>query len=135
MSSSKEELIADLHEISELYEHLANLNMKTDNLFIEIINDGVESVKLIELRISEIFSLYNSVKVYLSVKSDLSHYEITSLLSFWNEAYLQIYVVAHDDINNKNISWLQDRFENYSSQYEIVENMLKSKIKELKELT
>ncbi|ENH96693.1 hypothetical protein J416_09354 [Gracilibacillus halophilus YIM-C55.5] len=128
----KEKLLDDFYRFSELYEHLANLHEKTQLLCNEIFKHGVEDVKLVDLRLAEIYSLYNTAKLYLSVNGELSHYEFTSLLSFWHEAYFQIYLVARD--NDQNTSWMYGKVENYLGQYELVEQMLKSRIQELKEL-
>jgi hypothetical protein len=132
MRFSKEELTSDYWAFCELYEHLANLHGKTKILGDEIINNGIESIKLVDLRLSEIYSLYNTANLYLSIKGDLHHYEITSLLSFWNETYIGMYLVAREDLQNT--SYMSDKFQNYLAQYDIVEHMLKSKIQELKKL-
>ena len=132
MSLSQDELVARYHDFSELYEHLANFHEKTSRLCNEILEYGSENIKLVDLRLSEIFSLYNTANVYLSVKADLYHYETSSLLSFWNEMYFQTYMVVRD--NDQNTSWMHERFQNYSHQYENVEEMLKSRLEELKEL-
>lgn len=132
LDSTKENLLSDFHKFSELYEHLANLHEKTQNLCDEIFKEGVASVKLIDLRLAEVFSLHSIAKVYLSVESDLYHYEISSLLSFWDKAYFQMYLVARD--NDLNTSWMYSEVQNYLGQYEIVERMVKSRIQELREL-
>lgn len=132
MPFTKEELSSDLYNVGELYEHFHNLNEKTKNLSNEFFNDGVESIKLIDLRLSEIYSLFNTAKLFLSIKGDLNHYEFSSLLHFWEDAYFQMYLVAND--NDKNTSWMQSKVDNYLGQHVIVESMLKSHLKELKEM-
>lgn len=132
MTFSKEELVLEQYQVGELYEHLANLHEKTQILCDEIFKNGITSVKLADLRLSEIFSLYNTARLYLSIKEDLQHYEFSSLLTFWNDAYFQIYLVARD--SDENTSWMYGKVQNYLGQYEIVEQMLNTKIQELKDL-
>ncbi|UJW58771.1 hypothetical protein HXZ66_15765 [Bacillus sp. A116_S68] len=133
MPESKDDILSDFHDFSELYEHLAILHDKTQKLCNEIFDDGIESVKLVDLRLAEIYSLYNSAKVYLSLKTDLHHYKLSTLLSFWNDAYFQIYRVACE--SDQNTSWMYSKVQNYFEQYDIVERMIKTKIQELKELS
>lgn len=130
MAFTKKEFESNLYDFMELYEHFHNLYEKTKLLSDEIFNDGVHSVELIELRLSEIYCLFNTARLFMSIKGHLAHYEISSLLSFWEQAYLQMYLVAHD--NDKNTSWMHSEISNFSKQYEIVEKMLTSHIKELK---
>ncbi|MFJ8100265.1 hypothetical protein [Lysinibacillus sp. NPDC096212] len=132
MPFTKEELTSDFYNFGELYEHLHNLYKKTKSLSDEIFNEDVDSIKLVELRLSEIYSLFNTAKLFLSVKGDLNHYEISSLLSFWERAYFQMYLVVRD--NDQNTSWMHSEVENYLGQHAIVESMLDSKIKELKNM-
>lgn len=132
MNFSKEELESDYYNIGELYGHFFELNKKTKLLYEELSKYDVDEIKMIDLRFSEIFSLYNTAKLFLSIKGDYHHYEFSSLLNFWNEAYYEMYLVARD--NDKNTSWMTSRVENYLSQYEIVEKILKSKLDELKKL-
>lgn len=126
----KEKFEIHLNNICELSIHFDNLYTRTKNLCDEIFN-GVNNVKLIELRLAEIYSLFNTTKLFLSINSHLTHYEFTSLLSFWEEAYFQMCSVA--SIKDQNMSWMNERVDNFYGQYEIVNKMLSNQIKDLKE--
>lgn len=131
MKFSKDELTADFYNTCELYEHLVTLYTKTKALCDEIFDSGIENIKLIDLRLSEIHSLYNTVNLYLSIKPEMQHYEFSSLLRFWKEVYFQTYLVACE--NDTNTSWMHSEVENYLEQHNIVERMLSDKIQELRE--
>lgn len=130
MKTSKDDLLKTLHTTSEFYGYLHNLHEKTQILSEEIFSKDVQNVKLVELRLSEIYSLLNTAKLFLSLKEDLYHYEITSLLSFCDSTYYQLYVIARDD--DQNTSRLDGEFQNFSGQYDIVKRMLENQIDELK---
>lgn len=132
MKIDKNFLLDKFHAASELLVYLHELHEKTRILSDEIFKEGVKSVKLVELRLSEIYSLLNTAKLFLSLKEELCHYEISSLLNFCESTYSELYAIARDD--DHNTSWLYSEFRNFTGQYKIVDEMLSSRIEELKEM-
>ena len=132
MGINKLALETDLYNILELHNHFHDLYTKTNFLGNDILSNGITNISLIELRLSEIFSLFNNAKLFISINGRHHHYEFSSLLSFWEQTYAQMYLVArHQD---RSTSRLHGEFDNFIGQYEIVENMLETQIKEFKNM-
>lgn len=79
---------------------------------------------LYELELSKIYSLYVALKTYMLVNEDISHYEISSLLTYWNEMFIEMESVV-SDAEGKNTSWLFGRYEKYLYQHEVVDRMVR----------
>ncbi|OZS79478.1 hypothetical protein CF394_00810 [Tetzosporium hominis] len=120
--TEKDILLDEFYESSELYEHLATLHQYTIKLCREIISVGIESIELKELRIAELFTIYNSAKLFLSIKGDLTHYEFTSLLSFWKNLYTELVSLAEE--NDQNTTHLDSLIDEFDGQFKIVKDML-----------
>lgn len=112
----------DKYEIGELRNLENDLFFKTSLLFDGLNTDDTTSIDLPEFRLSEIFSLKTSLDLFLKVKPDYQHYELTSLLTYWDNAFHEIKSVIKD--NDDNVSWMNSEFNNYKDQHEIVDTML-----------
>lgn len=112
--------------MSEMSNLEAELFNKTKYLYSDLMDAEDKRVPIVDFRLSEIHTLKRSLQLYLSLNEEFNHYEITSLLSFWEKAFIEIKdVVANND---RNTSWLYSSYESYKNQHEIVEEMLSSKI-------
>lgn len=112
-----------MNEMSNLEAELFN---KTKHLYNNLMEAEDKILPIVDFRLSEIHTLKRSLQLYLSLNEEFSHYEITSLLSFWENAFVELKdVVANND---RNTSWLYSSFESYKNQHEIVASMLSSKI-------
>lgn len=79
---------------------------------------------LYTLELSKIYSLYIALKTYLLANEDMSHYEISSLLSYWHEMFIEMESVI-SDAEGKNTSWLVQRYDSYFYQHEVVDRMIR----------
>ncbi|EDN8810078.1 hypothetical protein GJW58_12455 [Listeria monocytogenes] len=109
-------------EDNELLNFIIELNEKSSYLFQEISKKGVTEVTLLELKLSEIHSIYWATKTFCSIR-DIGHYQITTLFSFWENFYQELKSTSSE--LDSNTSWLASVFKEYDGQHEIVLNMLK----------
>lgn len=101
---------------------------QTKLLIEQVLTKNVAEIPIIEFRLSEIFSLKCTLDLYLRINYDYQHYELSSLLTFWEKTFHELKeVIAEDDSNT---SWLHSQFENYSGQHEIVDKMVRAKFTE-----
>ncbi len=114
----------DTFKINELYNLIADLFEKTNILHESLISNTDKQNLMYYVQLSEIFTISENIKLYLSINEELNHYELSSLIQFWGETYFQMKLVIKD--NDSNTSWLSSRFNNYKGQNEIVLHMLKT---------
>lgn len=129
MPRTKEEKELHLQRISDLREYMTELFNKTEALCTYTFDNGIAKVTLSQLKMSEIYSLYNTVRISLGI-SDMYHHEYTSLLSFWSEVYSELFRVIEK--SDKNTSDLYPKYTNYAGQHKIVDTMLKDQFEDLR---
>ena len=128
---SKEDLIQTLSDGSDLHEHFAFLDELLVKFQSDVENSTNGNIELAELRLSELFSAFLAAKMALSIHADLTHYEFTSFLSFFEKYYL----VAKDFVSSGigSTERLKDEFSNVHGQYQqCVNPMLKDRYQDLK---
>ncbi|EGP4927259.1 hypothetical protein VD173_001731 [Enterococcus faecium] len=117
--------------VGELINLETDLYIKTENLFKLLSSVSVRKIKLIELHLSEIYSLRNKLDLFIILKPDLQHYELTSLISFWDKTFYEMKKLTEDD--DSNTSWMHSRFKNYESQHKTVDQMFRNYYDSLKD--
>ncbi|MCS8593108.1 hypothetical protein [Enterococcus faecium] len=124
-------MIEEKYFVGELINLETDLYIKTENLFKLLSSVSVRKIKLIELHLSEIYSLRNKLDLFIILKPDLQHYELTSLISFWDKTFYEMKKLTEDD--DSNTSWMHSRFKNYESQHKIVDQMFRNYYDSLKD--
>lgn len=117
--------------VGELINLETDLYIKTENLFKLLSSVSVRKIKLIELHLSEIYSLRNKLDLFIILKPDLQHYELTSLISFWDKTFYEMKKITEDD--DSNTIWMHSRFKNYESQHKTVDQMFRNYYDSLKD--
>ncbi|GMQ73553.1 hypothetical protein [Tetragenococcus halophilus] len=110
---------------SELLNIENELYSKTNILFNELIDyDSSREIKLKDFRLAELYSHRNKLDLFLSINFDLNSFEFISLIDSWDEVFEEMKeTIIDDDVNT---SWLHERYENYKSQHNIVDEMLRN---------
>lgn len=121
----------ELYFTGELINLETDLFEKTKFLYNDLIENSDKNINLVQFRLSEIFTLKQTLDLYLKIKFELQSYEITSLLSFWDDTFHEMKEVVAD--NDSNTSWMYSRFDNFKGQHEIVDSMLRTHYNSLKE--
>lgn len=103
----------------------SELFSKTKMLVEELIKNKISEIPMIDFRCAEIFSLKSSLELFISIRYEFAHYEVTSLTTYWDSLFQEIKNIVESD--GANTSWLTTRLENYQSQHEIVDEMFKSR--------
>lgn len=110
-----------------IYGELINLENDLYNRTKTLVNlvstKDISEIPIIEFRLSELFTLKSNLDVFLKINYDYSHYEFTSLISFWEEAFHEL--KSKIEKNDPNTSWLLERYNNYSEQHNIVDRMIR----------
>lgn len=128
-----------LHVTSEIYSLLTELHQKTVKLYQDINESQLKPTPGVILGLSEVFSLYSTSKMFLSIHYNYSHYEITSLISYFEKTYDEMECIAKDS-DSIDHSQLISEFENFSDQFNdfikpMFEQRISETIKYIKELT
>lgn len=98
---------------------------KTKSLVQELMKYSTSEISMIDFRCAEIFSLKNKLELFISIRYEFTHYEVTSLVTYWDSLFHEIKEVVESD--DSNTSWLSSRFDNYQHQHEIVDEMFRSR--------
>lgn len=132
MSFTKEELMENSAMMADLHDYFDNLHNLVTSYQADIRLSDDYLIPHQELRLSELFTAYNSAKIALSIHPDLAHYEFTSYISFF-ERY---YSAAKELFTyQSNPDQLESEFENMSDQYlENIDPMIRSRYEENKKL-
>lgn len=101
------------------------LFLKTEAFVKELMTKRISEIPIIDFRCAEILSLKNNLALFISIRYELAHYEVTSLTTYWDSLFDEIKNIVKSD--DGNTSWLSSRFENYQSQHEIVDEMFRSR--------
>ncbi|EGO2586806.1 hypothetical protein IHC39_002748 [Enterococcus faecalis] len=101
-----------------------DLYLKTKLLYKEMTTTDISDIPIIDFRLSEIYSLRDKLDLFLKIKFELQHYELTSLISFWDRTFQEMKEIVENGDSNK--SYLVGEFENYQDEHEIVDEMLKN---------
>lgn len=116
-----------MYEDKYLFGELINIEMDfyqaTDILVSELLSYGVRDMQMLELRCSEILTLRHKLDLFLILQNELGHYQITSLISFWDSLFHEIKTLSEE--KSRNTSWLSSQFNNFKDQHNIVIKMLK----------
>lgn len=126
MRISDEELDRQ-QKMSDLHELVSELHVLSTRLYKEIIAGDYPNIVFKELKLSEIFTLYVSIRTFLASEPTFHHREFYALMDFWKETYSEMKSAIED--SDQNTSWLYSRFTNYDEQNQIVLNMLNSHTK------
>lgn len=119
----------DKYRLSEFLDNCTELFQKTNTLYRKTISNPGNPSPIVSVYLSEIYTLSEKAKLFLTLNEELTHYEITSLLSFFDRVYFELKKVI--ETRDRNTSWLYSEFENYKKQHEIVERMLRDQIQQL----
>lgn len=116
---------------SMLIELESNLYNQTNAVYKLLTDFKYSSNNLYELKLSEIYSRYVILDTFLLTNENMQHYEFSSLLQYWLDAYHEMQDVVKDG-PSRNTSWLYARYNTFESQHEIVGQMIKRHYDELK---
>lgn len=119
----------DKYKIGEFLNGCIELFQKTNALYRTTISNPETPSPIVSVYLSEIYTLSEKLKLFLTLNEELTHYEITSLLSFFDRVYSELKEVI--ETRDRNTSWLYSEFENYKKQHDIVERMLRDQIQQL----
>ncbi|MDN5624885.1 hypothetical protein RO490_07530 [Lactococcus petauri] len=119
----------DKYLLSEFLGVENDFYANTENLVEQLMEFGTSEIPMLEFRCSEIFTLRHKLDLFMTIKSDFYHYEIASLISFWDSLFIQIKEIVTE--NGRNTSWLSSKFENFKGQHEIVDLMVREQLKSM----
>lgn len=110
---------------NELLDIENTLYSKTYLLFNELTEyNSLPKIKIKDFRLAEIYSLKNELNLFLAINLELKDNELISLINSWDNVFEEMKeIIANDDANT---SWLHERYENYKSQHNIVDEMLRN---------
>ncbi|CYU26206.1 TPA: hypothetical protein U1B14_002048 [Streptococcus suis] len=112
----------DNEVLAELKILVIDLKNATSKLHSELINNTEKQTAEVSIGINELYSQYTALKLFLSIYREYGHYEITSLISFFERYYHELKsTFIHND---RNTSWLVSEHNNFDKQAEIVIRML-----------
>lgn len=114
----------DKEVLAELKLLVTDLTKNASRLHSETINNTEKQTPEVSIGINELYSQYTALKLFLSIYREYEHYEISSLISFFEKYYHEL---KETFINNdRNTSWLISVYDNFNTQSEIVVKMLDS---------
>lgn len=130
MSDSLYDSQEKYHMIVEASNFLNELNNKTVLLHDEISENGIANIALPELKLSELYSLFNTCRLHSSI-TIVSTTDIQSMYSAWNKFYFELVSIFED--NDSNTSWEYSSFISYHEFYLQVNQFYKDQIENYKD--
>lgn len=110
--------------LAELRLLVVDLREKTSGLHSVLVNNTEKQTLEVSISLNELHNQYTALKLFLSIYREYGHYEITSLISFFEKYYHELKsTYIHND---RNTSWLVSEYNNFDEQAEIVVKMLTS---------
>jgi len=103
----------------------SELFSKTKVLVNELTEQNISEIPMIDFRCAEIFTLKRNLELFISIRYEFTHYEVTSLNTYWDSLFQKIInIVKTDDSDTSSMS---SCFENYQAQHEIVDEMFRNR--------
>ena len=117
--------------VGELINLESDLAEKTKFLFEDLMDNSDKRIQLGEFRLAEVNSLKDKLDLFLKIKPEQQHTELLSLISFWERTFREMKNVFEE--NDSNTSWMSSEYNNYQAQHVIVDEMIRTYYKSLKD--